>query len=70
MVVPTVCPLVLTLGFGGGGGGGGGASAFFSGGFSTGLSTTWRVSGARAGGAEGTLLEETELTAMADLAVS
>lgn len=69
MVVPTVWPLVLTLGRGGGGGGGGGAAcAGFAGGFSAGLSTTGLASGAFAGGAAGMLFDETEVTAMADLA--
>src|SRR5690349_7577198 len=56
MVVPVVCPLVLTLGRGGGA-----AWAVFSAGRSTtGLASCWR-----AGAAAGTLFDATALMAMA-----
>ena len=61
MVVPVVCPLVLTTGFGAGTGAGAWA------GFSDGLSITCFASGWRAGGAAGTLFDETTLTAMGHL---
>ena len=64
MVVPVVCPLVLTTGFGAGAGAGAGAWAAFSDGLSmTGLASAWR-----AGGGAGTLFDETAFTAMGHLA--
>ena len=62
MVVPVVCPLVLTTGFGTGADAGAWAA------FSAGLSITCLASDCRTGGAAGTLFDETTLTAMGHLA--
>jgi len=64
IVVPVVCPLVLTTGFGAGVGAGGGDAFATSLAFSEGRSMTCFASAWRGGGGADTLLDETALTAM------